>query len=108
MLCARQVVGSLTNQKIALCVGSGIALVPGEEGIQHMKTMRTLLLCALMLTGSFAIAHHVRTDYDRSAGFCRYKTFMWIDQPQTPDHDFIKERIINAVNAQLQAKGLRL
>jgi len=72
-----------------------------------MKTMKTVLLCALMLTASLAVAHQVRTDYDRSAAFYRYKTFMWVNEPQPPS-PFMKEWIINAVNAELEAKGLCL
>src|SRR5262249_44148437 len=71
--------------------------------------MRTkpLLLCALMLTASLAIAHHVKTDYDRSAEFYRYTTFMWIKEPQLAN-SLMNEQIINAVNAELQARGLHL
>jgi hypothetical protein len=61
-----------------------------------------------MLTASLATAdHHVRTDHDRSAEFYKYKTFMWTNEPQ-PANPFMKEWIINAVNAELQAKGLCL
>jgi hypothetical protein len=72
-----------------------------------MKTTKTLLLCALMLTGSLAIADHVRTDHDRSAQFYRYRTFMWFQEPQFPNAS-INEWIINAVNAELEARGLCL
>jgi hypothetical protein len=72
-----------------------------------MKTMKTVLLFTLMLTGRFAIANHVRTDYDRSAQFYRYKTFMWFQEPQLP-HPWINEWIINAVNAELEARGFCL
>jgi Domain of unknown function (DUF4136) len=75
-----------------------------------MKTMRTLLLCTLiMLTGRVAIADydHVRTDWDRSAQFYRYKTFMWFQEPQLPN-PWINEWIINAVNAELEARGFCL
>ena len=68
---------------------------------------RPLLLCALMLTASLAIARHVRTDYDRSAEFYKYTTFMWIKEPQLAN-SFLTEQIINAVNAELQARGLCL
>jgi hypothetical protein len=71
--------------------------------------MRTkpLLLCALMLTASVAIAHQVKADYDRSAEFYRYTTFMWLQEPQLTN-SFMNEQIINAVNAELQARGLCL
>jgi hypothetical protein len=60
-----------------------------------------------MLTGSIAIADHATTDYDRSAPFYNYRTFMWVKEPQLPNASQ-NEWIINAVNAELQAKGLCL
>jgi len=72
-----------------------------------MRTLKTFLLCALMLTASAAIAHDIRVDYDRTAEFYNYKTFMWIKGPELAN-PFINERIINAVNAELQARGLCL
>ena len=72
-----------------------------------MRTRKTLLLCTLMLTGSIAIADQVRMDYDRGAEFYKYKTFMWINEP-LPANPSMNEHIINAVNAELQARGLCL
>src|SRR5262245_26082395 len=72
-----------------------------------MRTMKTPLLCALMLTASLAIADQVITDYDRSAAFYRYRTFMWINEPQSAN-PWMNERIVNLVNAELQARGLCL
>jgi len=71
-----------------------------------MRT-RASLLCALMLTSSVAIAHHVKTDYDRSVQFYKYTTFMWIKEPQLARF-LTNEQIILAVNAELQARGLDL
>jgi Domain of unknown function (DUF4136) len=72
-----------------------------------MRTMKTFLLCALMLMAGLAIADHVRTDYDRGAEFFKYKTFMWIQEPQLAN-PLMNEQIINAVNAALEARGLCL
>ena len=72
-----------------------------------MKTMTTVLLCVLMMTASLAIADQVRTDYDRSAPFYKYRTFMWDKYPQTAN-PWVNEWIVNAVDAELQAKGLCL
>jgi Domain of unknown function (DUF4136) len=72
-----------------------------------MKTMKSLLLCTFMLIASLAVADHVRTDYDRSAQFYRYKTFMWFQEPQL-SKPWINEWIINAVNAELEARGFCL
>jgi len=72
-----------------------------------MKTMKTVLLGVFMLTACLAIADHIRVDYDRSAPFYRYKTFMWIKYPQLPN-SWENEWIVNAVDAELQARGLCL
>jgi len=72
-----------------------------------MRTTVTLLLSALMLTASLAIADQVRTDHDRSAGFYRYRTFMWANEPQTPS-SFMNEQIMNAISLELQARGMCL
>jgi hypothetical protein len=60
-----------------------------------------------MLTASLAIAHHVRWDYDRSVEFYKYTTFMWIKEPQLTN-SLMNAQIINAVNAELEARGLCL
>jgi Domain of unknown function (DUF4136) len=78
-----------------------------DGGIQIMKTMTIFLLCVFMLTGSIAIADHIRADYDRSAPFYDYKTFMWIKEPQLANA-WENEWIVNAVNHELQARGLCL
>jgi len=63
-----------------------------------------VFVCILFAT-SFAFAHKVRVDYDHSANFSKYKTFMWAEKPET-ENPLMAERIVNAVNAQLTARGL--
>jgi hypothetical protein len=46
----------------------------------------------------------VKTDYDRSADFSKYKTYSW-EKVQTPDPLWV-DRIKEAVNRTLAAKGL--
>jgi hypothetical protein len=58
-----------------------------------------LLLCAA------AFAQKINTDYDHSANFSNYHTFMWEKSPK-PARGFWNQRIIDAVNKELQAKGL--
>jgi hypothetical protein len=72
-----------------------------------MRTMKTLVFSVLMLTSSIAIADHIRSDYDRSAAFYTYRTYMWIKEPQLANPPE-NQSIINAVNAELQLKGLCL
>jgi hypothetical protein len=71
-----------------------------------MRARRIISIFVLILFGtSVAFAHKVRVDYDRSVNFSKYKTFMWVEKPQT-ENPFMDERIVRAVNAQLAAKGL--
>jgi len=73
-----------------------------------MRTMKTLTLCALMImTANLAFAHYVAADYDRSVDFSNYRTFGWAHLPPTAS-PLMKARIINAINANLQSRGLEL
>jgi hypothetical protein len=59
-----------------------------------------------VMAASVSFAQQVKTDYDRNTDFSRYKTFSW-EKVQTPDPLWV-DRIQQAVNAQLAAKGLTL
>jgi hypothetical protein len=71
-----------------------------------MKVQRTIFSTAgialLFATASFA--QQVKTDYDRSANFSQYRTYSW-ERVQTQDQLWV-DRIKEAVNASLTAKGL--
>jgi hypothetical protein len=73
--------------------------------------MRILRMC--MFFGLFLLlpmilsAQKVTTDFDHSANFAQYKTFMWIREPEMHD-PLMKRRVMDAVNAQLTAKGLQM
>ena len=69
--------------------------------IQRIISVFVFILCAT----SLAFAHKVRVDYDHSVNFSKYKTFMWVEKPQT-ENPLMDDRIVNAVNYQLSAKGL--
>ena len=58
---------------------------------------------ALLWAGALS-AQQVKTDYDRNANFGQYKTYSW-EQVKTKDALDV-DRIKNAVNAALAAKGL--
>jgi uncharacterized protein DUF4136 len=64
----------------------------------------SVFVCILFAT-SLAFAHKVRVDYDHSVNFSKYKTFMWVERPQS-ENPLMDDRIVNAVTAQLSAKGL--
>ena len=59
-------------------------------------------LMMLLFTGKLS-AQQVKTDYDRSANFAQYKTYSW-EHVKTKDSLDV-DRIKNAVNAALAAKG---
>ncbi len=52
------------------------------------------------------LADRVRTDYDHRVDFSKYRTFMWIKDPQ-PNASLMQDRIMRAVNMQLEARGLK-
>src|SRR5262245_13946085 len=73
----------------------------------EMRSRRiSLVLGIVFLTAAVARADKVTSDYDHSVNFYKYKTFMWIDEPQS-EQPFMQDRIMSAVNAQLASKGLR-
>jgi len=61
----------------------------------------------LLLIVTVALAQKVTTDYKQGADFSKYKRFMWIKELSTKD-PLMKQRMIEAINAQLTAKGLQL
>jgi len=71
----------------------------------HMKSnLRIMTAAALTLAiAGAANAQQVKTDYDRSANFAQYKTYSW--QNISTRDPLMVDRIKEAVNAQLAAKG---
>jgi hypothetical protein len=72
-----------------------------------VRILKLSILCALLMVASLAIAQDIKTDHNHSADFSKYKTFTWIKEPKT-ENPLMKERIVDAVNRELQAKGFRL
>jgi hypothetical protein len=71
-----------------------------------MKTQKAWLFLMGLLLGVFpatASAQQVKTDFDRGADFAQYKTYSW-ENVKTKDPLDV-DRIKNAVNAALVAKG---
>jgi|ERR1700730_6173281 len=67
----------------------------------------TLGLLVLLLVAELAAVAKIVSDYDPSASFSQYKTFMWIKKPHMDD-PLMDDRIINAINSELTAKGWTL
>ena len=70
-----------------------------------MKTQNSIFLSVAMffVFTAASFGQQVKTDYDHSANFNQYKTYSW-EKVQTKD-PLLVERIKNAVNAALAAKG---
>ena len=81
-----------------------------------MRTMRIIRGISVALTVCAALASaqvepssqvKVKPDYNHKAKFTEYKTFMWLREPRTLTPE-MKRPLMNAVNAQLKARGWRL
>ena len=71
-----------------------------------MNTQRKIFASVgiILLAATVSFAQQVKTDYDRSTDFGQYKTYSW-EKVQTQDPLWV-DRIKEAVNASLTAKGL--
>lgn len=77
-----------------------------KEKWTDMKILRFVAVCAAvsLVTVTAGFAQHVQTDFDHQANFAQYKTYSW--QEVKPGNSLWDSRIKNAVNAQLESKGL--
>jgi len=73
-----------------------------KGGIMKIQQVVFVLIGMILFTGT-ASAQQVKTDYDRGANFAQYKTYSW-QHVKTKDPLDV-DRIKNAVNAALAAKG---
>src|SRR5271166_4835641 len=71
---------------------------------RSMKRIFALVVLGL-LASSAAVAQTTNIDWDRQANFSLYHTYMWQPSPH-PAKGFWDQRIVDAVDQQLQAKGL--
>jgi hypothetical protein len=63
-----------------------------------------LALATLVATG--AAAQKITTESNPGTSFSSYKTFTWLKQPNLGD-PLLKQRIVDDISTQLQAKGLQ-
>jgi hypothetical protein len=84
----------------------GLTSIARKE--KAMKSLSTIAFATVLILGSSiaAFAGGVRTDYDHSADFTQYHTYSW-GKVQT-SIPFYTDRIKQAVDAKLQAKGWQL
>ncbi len=68
-----------------------------------MKVFAVVVLSLFVST--LAFAQKTNIDWDRSANFANYHTYMWEPSPH-PANGLWGPRIVDAIDKQLQAKGL--
>jgi hypothetical protein len=71
---------------------------------RSMKRIFVLIVLGLLVS-SAAVAQKTNVDWDRQANFSQYHTYAWQKSPH-PGKGFWDQRIMDAVDQQLQAKGL--
>src|SRR5262249_26422663 len=74
-----------------------------KEKIMNAQFRTIGLLDIVLLTATASFGQQVKTDYDRSTDFSKYKTYSW-EKVQTQDPLWV-DRIKAAVNSALAAKG---
>ena len=74
-----------------------------------MKAIKIFLVLLFIGFTVSCATYNVKYDYDLQANFAEFKTFDWMQVPEKSDIDsLILQRVKNAVNAELKAKGLTL
>jgi hypothetical protein len=71
-----------------------------------MKRQILFTLGLLLMSTAVVFAQKTNVDWDRSTNFSQFHTYAWQKSPQ-PAKGFWDQRVIDAVNKQLQAKGLQ-
>jgi hypothetical protein len=72
-----------------------------------MKTKRILLIVALLLSATTALAQKISVDHDKSVSFSKFKTYAWKAGSGTPaKNPLMNDRIIDAIDRQMAMKGI--
>lgn len=71
-----------------------------------MRFATLAVMATLAILGTPAAAQDVTYDFDKSADFSSFRTYQWVPGTNLVD-EFNHRRIVEAVDAQLLAKGLR-
>ena len=70
-----------------------------------MKSIKIILLAVLV---SSCASIRVNYDYDKTADFSKYKTYNYYQDIETGLNELDSKRLINAMDANLQARGFSL
>ena len=72
-----------------------------------MKAIKIFLVLFFFCFTTSCSIYGVRYDYDQQTDFAEFKTFNWMQVPEKAGIDsFVVQRVKNAVNTELKAKGL--
>jgi Domain of unknown function (DUF4136) len=75
--------------------------------VRHFRwNLRLCILCVAVL-GSFAFAQKVKTGYDKSADFSKYKTYTWTAPGMPPTRPLLYATVVDAIDGELSSKGLQ-
>lgn len=70
-----------------------------------MRNQTLAIALALTLLGTITLAQSVTYDFDKATDFSKFKTYTWVRGTNLSDQ-LNHQRIVNAVDTQLAAKGL--
>lgn len=68
--------------------------------------LKTLMAGATLAMAAGCAGNHVATDYSPAAQFSHYRTFALVSRPDSASHQLIDQRVREAVEGHLAAKGL--
>jgi hypothetical protein len=71
-------------------------------------TIRRMALGMGLILAAGCAGQQVTTDYSPATSFSQYKTFALVMPPDTGAQQLLDQRVRNAVQTQLTAKGLTL
>jgi len=72
-----------------------------------MNKLLSFSVVWLLLASSSAVAQDVRYNFDKNADFSKFKTYRWVTLKDAAKvNDLVDKQIIDAVDAELAAKGL--
>ncbi len=71
------------------------------------RRMEVIALAAGVVTAVGCAGQQVSTDYSPSTAFSQYHTIALVSRPDSISHQLLDDRVANAIEVQLQAKGLK-
>jgi Domain of unknown function (DUF4136) len=109
MPCGRLSLGSrfTVHEREPPRAGLGSTIAALKEVLKGIRMPKRLLIAALvlLLPPAVAVAQKVSYDYDKAANFAGFKTYAHKEGTKV-GQPLIDERIVEAIDAQLAAKGL--